>query len=665
MLAVDSVSIQFSGRELLKDLSFVIRPGDRISCAGANGAGKSTLMKILAGALTPDSGKLHAKKGLRIGYLPQEGIQLAQKSVYQEAESAFASVKNIEAKIEVLGQDLEELDSKTSAYHDLLHRMGELQLQLDGYDLAKVRPQIETILTGLGFRHSDLDRATSEFSGGWQMRIGLAKLLLQAPDILLLDEPTNHLDLDSQIWLERYLVSFPGAILLISHDKSFMDSLTTRTFAFLNRRIEEYAGNYSFFLRESAARKEQLLQAYKAQQREIEKTEDFIRRFRAKATKASQVQSRIKQLEKIERIEIEEEESSVGFRFPEAPASGHVMVRLEKVTQRYGELTVFQDIEMEIQKGDRLAIVGVNGAGKSTFVRLLSGRETPTAGLRKPGHKVEIGYYSQDHADSLDPHLSVLQTIEQSVPRGSTVNPRTLVGAFLFRGDDVFKSVSVLSGGERSRLALAKMLLEPSNFLILDEPTNHLDMRSQEVLQTALQDFTGSYAIVSHNRAFLDPVVNKVLEFAPGRAPRLFLGNVSDYLEKKETEAREAERTSRSASQPAPSSSVSQNGNPPTSLSRKEQKRREAERRQLRSSKLKPLENEFAQVEKRIEELESQRGQVMQRLNDPSQWESQEEGKVLAQRYQEVAQETETLYSKWDSLSSEIERVEAELTPSE
>ena len=581
MLAVENVSIQFGGRTLFSDLSFVVRAGERVALAGPNGAGKSTLLKIINGLEGCDSGKITKAKAATIGYLPQEGVHHDGKSLFEEAQTAFGDVIAMQQQLEELGTKLGELDPTSEEYADVLEVFGDLQLRLEHHDVAKMKPRIETILAGLGFSKGDLTRETGEFSGGWQMRIALSKLLLQEPSVLLLDEPTNHLDLQSQRWLEQYLQTYHGAIILISHDRAFLDSLTNRTVAFDSGRVQQYAGNYSFYLQEKDARREQLERAFKNQQREIEKEEKLINRFRAKASKAKMVQSRIKQLEKVERIELEQDESGISFRFPQPRPSGHTVIRLENVRKAYGDLEVFNDLEFEITKGDRIAIVGVNGAGKSTFSRILSGAEDVSSGERKLGHHVDVSHFSQNHADELDPGKQVLQTVEETASREAAANLRTLLGCFLFRGDDVFKQVKVLSGGERSRLALARMLLRPANFLVLDEPTNHLDMQSQEVLQRALSEYTGTYVIVSHNRAFLDPIVTKTLEFSVGRPPRMYHGNVSYYLEKKaEEEAAAAKGAEARAGRGAGTDSGGASASGSGKANRKEQRRLEGQRRQ-------------------------------------------------------------------------------------
>jgi len=651
MLAVQEVGIQYGARTLFRDVSFVVQPGERVAFAGPNGAGKSTMMKVIAGLVTPDSGQVVKARSVAVGYLPQEGVEARGRTLYAEAESAFAGVLELQKKLDALGAELAALDPAGDEHAQVLDRMGELQLRLEEADVSRIRPQIEIVLQGLGFSPADFERLTETFSGGWQMRIALAKLLLKEPDFLLLDEPTNHLDIDSLRWVENYLRSYRGGIVMISHDRTFLDNLIQRTLAFGNGRVEEYAGNYSFYERESQGRKELLERSFVNQQKQIAKTQEFIDRFRAKASKASQVQSRIKMLDKIERIEIESDGPEIRFRFPSAPASGHAVIKLAGVEKRYGDNKVLSNFDFTIEKGDRIAVVGVNGAGKSTFSRLVSLREEPTAGKVVPGHNVRISHFAQDQADELDPRLTALQTLEAVDTGGAAVDLRSILGCFLFRGDDVYKSVSVLSGGERSRLALAKMLLSPSNFLVLDEPTNHLDMASQARLKSALADYPGTFIIVSHNRDFLDPIVNKVLEFRVGSPPRLYLGNVTDYIAKKEQE----ESMAGGDDQPPPSSEA-----PVDAASRKEQKRMEAQQRQERSRRLKPLREEFEEVEQRIAEMEDEKTELTRRIGDPSLFSSKEEAMLVIRQFRQLEVDLEKLYTRWGDLSEEIERIEAE-----
>lgn len=538
VLAVQNLRVQYGARVLFNDLSFTVEDGERIALAGHNGAGKSTLMKCMAGLNEPDSGSIIKSRHSQVGYLPQEGIHVRGRRLIDEAMSAFADLMDLQERIDALTQEMEKLDPRSAAYSEVLNEIGELELVLHAHDSARLRPRTESILRGLGFKDRDFDRDCGEFSGGWQMRIALAKLLLREPEVLLLDEPTNHLDIQSQRWMEQYLRTYRGAIILISHDVALLDSLVSRTIAFYHGRAEEYAGNFSYFLKESVLRKEILLRQKKAQEREIAKTKEFIDRFRYKATKASLVQSRIKQLEKVELIEVEEDDAVMNFHFPTPPAGAHSVVRLEKVSKRYGSISVFEDVDFEIVKGDRIAIVGVNGAGKSTFSRLISGGEEPSSGSVTMGRHTQIAFFSQTHADDLDPEKTVLECVEGAATRESAPMVRNLLGCFLFRGDDVHKRVGVLSGGERSRVALVCMLLHPANFLILDEPTNDLDIVTLGILEEYLRAFKGCVIVVSHDRYFVDKVADHLLVFCGGGEVKDFTGTYSEYVAwKREYEA--------------------------------------------------------------------------------------------------------------------------------
>nr|XP_061811376.1 putative ATP-binding protein YdiF [Nerophis lumbriciformis] len=660
MLAVQNLRVEFGARVLFSDLTFSVGEKERIAFAGHNGAGKSTLMKCIADIIQPNGGTITHPKGFRIGYLPQEGIHVSGITLYDETESAFAEAKSLQKEIDRLSAELPDLDPRSAPYSDLLNRIGELELQLDGHDPARLRPKIESILAGLGFSKSDLTRDCGEFSGGWQMRIAMAKLFLLQPEVLLLDEPTNHLDITTQRWVENYLHNYKGALILISHDRSLMDGLTTRTLAFHRGRAEEFTGNYSSYETQLAERQEILLKQYKSQQREIEKTEAFINRFRAQANKASQVQSRIKQLAKIERIEIEQQDATVDFRFPPPPASTRLVAKLEKSAQQYGELTVFQDFDFEITQGEKIAIVGPNGAGKSTFCRLITGEETPSQGLQELGPKTLPSFFNQNHADELDPDLTVLETVEKISTRGASLSARDVLGCFLFRGDDVFKKIGVLSGGERSRVALVRMLVRPANFLILDEPTNHLDMKSQDILQRALIDYPGTLLIVSHNRDFLDPIVAKTLEFRPAKAPRLFHGNLTYYLEKTEEVDRELDL--RSSPQKTQSSGKTGPEVQSTNISSKARRQQEAALRQKRNTLLKPLQQELETVEKNIAELEAAQAILLKHLESPKVTSDPEKLQETTHAYQNISQKLETAYSDWTTLSDKIEQTEASLS---
>ncbi|MEY3896395.1 MAG: hypothetical protein RLZZ214_1915 [Verrucomicrobiota bacterium] len=664
MISVQSLRVEFGARVLFNDLAFSVQPRERIAFAGHNGAGKSTLMKCVAGLIRPTSGQIHAPKGTRIGYLPQEGIHVKGRTLWQETESAFGETMALREKIDRLSHELEKLDPRSSPYGDLLEEIGELELQLDATDPARMKPRIESVLKGLGFQTKDFTRDCSEFSGGWQMRIAMAKLFLQEPEVLLLDEPTNHLDIGTQIWVEQYLINYPGAILLISHDRALLDTLCTRTIAFSHGRAEEYAGNFSYFERESVLRKEIRQKQYTAQQREIAETQRFIDRFRASANKATLVQSRIKLLAKVERIPAPEQDDAVmNFKFPPPPNSGHTVAKLEAIQKSYGALNIFSGFDFEINKGEKFAIVGPNGAGKSTFCRLITAQEEPDAGTHTFGHKVATSFFSQNHADELDPNLSVLETVEAAASRESMPQARSVLGCFLFRGDDVFKKIGVLSGGERSRVALVCMLLRPANFLILDEPTNHLDMQSQDVLQRALIDYPGSVMIVSHNRNFLDALVTKTLEFRPGEQPTLYAGNITYYLEKSaEDEAAKkgiAPRlTTLGTAATAPNGSSRQSV---PGVNRKEQRRIEAEQREIRSKVLKPLETEFTALEARIAELEGAQTTLTQQLSSEQVTNNPGKLREVTNAVDKLAKSLEVSYSRWGALSEEIERLRAKL----
>lgn len=492
------------------------------------------------------------------------------------------------------------------------------------------------------------------------MRIAMAKLFLAEPEVLLLDEPTNHLDIRAQRFMEGYLQSYKGAIILISHDRSMMDGLTTRTIAFHHGRAEEFTGNYSSYETQLKERQQTLRKQKIAQDREIAKTEQFINRFRAQANKASQVQSRIKQLAKIERIEIDIEDAVMSFRFPDPPASTHLVARLEKATQSYPLkneeiLTVFRHLDFEITRGEKIAIVGPNGAGKSTFCRMITGEECPSAGQHELGPKTLPSFFNQNHADELDPTLTVLETVEKIQTRGSMMSARDVLGCFLFKGDDVFKKIGVLSGGERSRVALVRMLVRPANFLILDEPTNHLDMQSQDILQKALIDYPGTLLIVSHNRDFLDPIVQKTLEFRPNEDPRLFTGNLTYYLEK--TEAEESQETPHQAT----SQDSSSRPQTPVSENSKERRKREAALREKRNQFLKPLQIEFESVEQSIGELEGAQGTLTKHLESPEVMADAQKLQETTAAYESISRKLENAYSKWEELSTQIEKVQKEL----
>ncbi len=657
VFAVQDLHIEFGPRVLFDSLSFVVERGERIAFAGQNGAGKSTLMKCIVGVQEPDHGKVLLPKHTHVGYLPQDGIHISGRTLLDEVLGSVGNIVELQQAVDELSSDLQKLPADSAEYRDTLEEIGHLELILQDRDAASLRPRTESILRGLGFADSDFSRDCGEFSGGWQMRIALARLLLQEPEVLLLDEPTNHLDIKSQRWLEQSLRNYRGAICIISHDIALLDNLVTRTIAFHHGRAEEYSGNFSFYLKESKARKEILLRQAKAQQREIAKTQAFIDRFRAKATKASQAQSRIKQLEKIELIEVEDDDAVMSFHFPPPPPGGSTVVHLEKACKAYGPIRLLDGYDFRMEKGDRIAIVGVNGSGKSTFTRLISGTEEPDSGKFYFGHHTQVAFFSQTHADVLNNEQTVLECVEAAASRETRPLVRNILGCFLFRGDDVFKKVGVLSGGERSRVALVCMLLKPANFLIMDEPTNHLDFQSQDVLQAALAEYPGSYCIVSHNRRFLDPIVNKVLEFRVGQAPRLFHGNVTQYIETVEAEERRLREAVGAVSASSPAATDASAG----IVNKKDARRARAQERERRARILKPLQTELEKVEMEIAEKDEAKAGISAELENPANMSDNQKLMELTQQYQTLERESEALYTRWEELTTAIEQAEAEL----
>ena len=536
MLSLQNAGKRFGPRVLFLEANWLIRSREKTALVGANGTGKSTLMKVLTGLETMDYGELQQTRGMSIGYLPQEGLQLAGRSVFEECLTVFDELRDMEREIERLAGQLAVLDHAGPEYESAAERYSMLQERFHALDGYALDAQVGGVLTGLGFGKEDWGRQTDEFSGGWQMRIALAKLLLAKPNLLLLDEPTNHLDLETRNWLEDYLRTYPFGYILISHDRYFLDVTIDRTVEIWNKRLNIYQGNYTKYLSQKDDRRAQLEAAWRNQRIQIEHLESFINRFRAQATKAKQVQSRIKELEKIERIEIPEEEPVIHFRFPQPPPSGRMVVEAEGLSKSYGPKQVLNNVRFSIERGDRVALVGVNGAGKSTLIRLLTGAEAPTAGAVRIGHNVVTEYFAQDQYKVLNGEARMLEDISGAAIKVPEQALRSLLGCFLFSGDDVFKPLGVLSGGERNRYALARILVSPSNFLLLDEPTNHLDMRAKDVLLEALAAFSGTVVFVSHDRYFIDRLATRVLEVEDGKV-NSHEGNYEDYLRWKELAA--------------------------------------------------------------------------------------------------------------------------------
>ncbi len=535
MIFIREVTLSYGHRKLFNEISETIGPRDRIALVGSNGSGKTTLLRMLMGEVDPDEGAVEKPDYATIGYLPQDGVEVCGCTVREEAAKAFSGASVLRAKLDEAEVRLGELDPEDEDFYDLIDLMGGWETQLAGLEPQKMNSKIERVLMGMGFSKEHLDRPVDEFSGGWQMRIALGKLLLQTPSLLILDEPTNHLDVVAQNWLEHYLKGYQGSLLVISHDRAFLETVTQRTLELKLGALNSYKGNYTFYLKESAARLERQRKAYVNQKKEIQKEKEFINRFRSNVKKAAMVQSRIKALEKMELIKPEAEEKKMYFRFPPSPPASQKVVELQGMSKAYADNLVFENLDLRIDKGDRIAVVGVNGAGKSTLARVLAGVEPFQQGVRDVGVNTVIGYFAQHQAEELNPQNQVLAEVEQVCENNPQANPRAALGALLFSGNDALKKTSVLSGGERNRVALAKLLMKPCNFLIMDEPTNHLDIRSKEVLQEALNLFEGTALIVSHDRSFLDGVVTKVLEISTRKA-RMLTCNVSEYMERLEVD---------------------------------------------------------------------------------------------------------------------------------
>jgi len=538
MITINQVTHNFGKKVLFNKINCVINAHDRIALVGSNGSGKTTLLRMLMGELDSDGGSVDKAGYVSVGYLPQDGISVSGKTLFAEAESAFSDILELQKNLEKAEEEMLEMDTSADEYYDLIDLMGEWEQQLEDHEPAKMKSRIERILLGMGFKESDFERDTGEFSGGWQMRIALAKLLLQNPSLIILDEPTNHLDIVSQHWVEQYLKHYQGALIVISHDRAFLDEVTNRTLELKLGNLTTFKGNYSYYVSERDKRLEILRKAYANQQKEIKEVKDWINRFRSNVKKASMVQSRIKALEKMELISIPRDEKKMFFRFPKSPPASAKVITISDLHKAYGDNVIFDGLDLRIDKGDRIAVVGVNGAGKSTLARIIAGTEPFQSGEVEKGINTVLGYFAQSQADELDPNNSVLEEVEKAAIGNDDANPRGALGALLFSGDEALKKTSVLSGGEKNRVALAKMLMHPANCMVLDEPTNHLDIKSKEVLQEAINLYEGTVILVSHDRAFLDGVVNKVLEVSPG-STRMLTCNVSEYIQRLEQEKAE------------------------------------------------------------------------------------------------------------------------------
>ena len=600
MISINNLSVEFSARALFDNINYVINDKDRIALVGKNGAGKSTMLKIIAGLQQPTSGNVAIPQGVTVGYLPQTMIFDDDLTVRQEVRKAFSHIEEMQQRIDAMTAELaERTDYESEGYHKLIDSLTTLteQMAMAGGDNGEA--EMEKTLVGLGFERSDFDRPTGEFSGGWRMRIELAKILLRRPNVLLLDEPTNHLDIESIQWLEDYLKNYSGAVLLISHDRAFLDNVTNRTVELSLGKATDYKVSYSKYVVLRAERRAQQMAAYENQQRMIEKTEEFIEKFRYKPTKSNQVQSRIKQLERLERLEVEEEDlATLNIKFPPAPRSGQIVAEINEAGMSFGAKHVFSGANFIIGKGDKIALVGRNGEGKTTLARMLVGQLTPTEGSVRLGANVNIGYYAQNQDDLMDGEFTVYDTLDRVAVGDIRTRLRDILGAFLFRGEDIDKKVKVLSGGERARLAMARMMLEPRNLLVLDEPTNHMDMRSKDILKNAIMKYDGTVVIVSHDREFLDGMVQKVYEFRDGGVKE-YLGGIYYFLEKRKLESlQEVERRDtpqKPAVQATPKPEAAVSGK----LTYEQRKEQEKQLRKLRRT-VEGIEAELAAIEKQI-----------------------------------------------------------------
>jgi ATP-binding cassette subfamily F protein 3 len=642
MISADNISVSFGGFVLLDKVSLMINDRDRIGLVGRNGAGKTTLLKILAGKMEPSAGKVVTSSSSTTGYLPQQMKHMDGKTVYEEAMSAFEKVLRIEKKIHSISMELSErTDYESPAYHKLIEDISHANEEFDMLGGHSLHADVEKTLIGLGFRASDMERPTAEFSGGWRMRIELAKILLRKPGFILLDEPTNHLDIESIQWLEEFLMNYPGGVVIISHDRAFLDNVTSRTVEISLGKLTDYKVNYSRYVVLRAERRQQLLATVQNQQKMIKDTEEFIERFRYKASKAVQVQSRIKQLDKVERIEIEEEDDAVmNLRFPPSPRSGSVVVGIKSFSKAYGDHLVLDKVNLSIERGNKVAFVGRNGEGKTTLARAILG-ELEYQGECRMGHNVSVGYFAQNQDELLDENCTVLETIDRVAVGDIRLKMRDILGAFLFSGEDVDKKVKVLSGGERSRLSLARMLLQSNNLLILDEPTNHLDMRSKDILKKALKDYDGTLILVSHDREFLDGLVDTVYEFKDKKVKQ-HLGGIYDFLRSRKIESlRELERQS----------AVAEKNKETVTDSREDYKRRkEYERR------LKKAENEVLNLEKEIAGIEEKIADLGKQLANP---EGGSDGQMFV-AYQKLENFLLERMNLWEESHSRLEALKNE-----
>ncbi|MGP0629819.1 ATP-binding cassette domain-containing protein [Nitrospina sp. 32_T5] len=643
MIQLQNLKKQYGPKVLFDGVGFHLKPGERVGLVGENGMGKTTLFRVIVGQEEVDAGIVHIRKGARVAMLSQE-LETVNQTVLERVVEGDARFAEVQREMERLQNDTAFHDSRPEEWS---RRYGDLQHEFERHGGYERESRAQSILSGLGFRAEQVQKPLETFSGGWRMRAELARLLLQSPDVLLLDEPTNHLDLQSVVWLESFLKSYEGSLLLISHDRRFLNALAGRIAELDRGKLTVYTGNYDDYERQKAERIAQLEAEAANQQRRVAEIERFVERFRAKNTKATQVQSRIKQLEKMERVETHRGTKTIHFRFPQPGRTGRIVARLENVDKAYGPVTVYRDFSIQIERGMKIALVGPNGAGKSTLLKLLAGQVPADAGTLELGHNVTRAYYAQHHVETLNPKHTVLQSLDETAPQLTLTGQRNILGAFLFSGDDVDKKVGVLSGGERSRLSLARMLAAPAPFLLLDEPTNHLDIRSCEILAAALSDFDGTVVTISHDRYFLDGLINRVWEVDGGQVKE-YLGNFSHYeWMKRKEEERAAEAESKS-----PSSEIA------TPARRdKEQKRKEAEERNRRYRQLKPLKERAEALEKKLEDVMGEKAELEERLADADIYQDRNKDTLMQAltRQKELTAEENALLTEWDRVHYEIE----------
>lgn len=655
MISIENISIRYGERDLFKSISTVIKDSDRIGLVGHNGAGKSTLLKLLTGEYNADSGRVIIPAKATIGYLPQELKVDYKKSVFEEASTAFEEIKKLEEQLKQFQKELEErTDYESDSYQKLVERFSETDERFHRIGGMGQREEVEKILKGLGFLDGDFDRPVAEFSGGWQMRIELAKILLRQPDYVILDEPTNHLDIESIIWLESFLKPYNGGIVLVSHDRQFLDGVCNRTIEIVNGKIYDYKANYTKFVELRLQRIEQQKSEAKSQEKFVEHTEQLINKFRAKKNKAKFAQGLIRKLERIEKIEVDElDTKKISFRFPPAPRSGKITVKADQVFKSYGDLLVLNGVDFELERQEKIAFVGKNGEGKSTFTRIIAEIDKQFEGALELGHNVEFAYFDQNQAETLDGNLTVFETIDEVATGDMRSRVRNLLGSFLFSGEDQEKKVKVLSGGEKSRLAIAKLLLDPSNLLILDEPTNHLDMRSKEILKQALKNYDGSMIVVSHDREFLKDLTSKVFEFRDNKL-HLYYGDVFDFLEKRNLNSFKSLELEKKAKKKKGGDKKEE------TKSNKGGGKKDSQDRRTLNKEINRLSNRIQKMESKIEKLEKKIAEVEDMIAQAGFFETDGAQTTLAD-YKVSKEELSTVMEEWESAIEKLENQQAEL----